>query len=88
VTFWEERVFEFERTNSAYDPDTVRTLRQALDHAWAMLPPKQQMRIEKSALALAILKLASDGERDPLRLSALALVSLRAPDESGPRMRL
>jgi hypothetical protein len=74
----------FERKKSSYDSDTIRILREALDDAWARLPSKQQMRTEKSALALAILRLASNGERDPTRLSALALVNLKPSDESEP----
>jgi hypothetical protein len=75
---------DFERTNGSYDPDTVRILREVLDDAWATLPWPQQTQTEKSALALRILRLASSGERDPTRLSALALDSLKA-DESAPQ---
>jgi hypothetical protein len=75
---------DFERTNGSYDPVTVRILREVLDDAWATLPSEQQTQIEKSALALRILRLASSGERDPTRLSALALDSLIA-DDSAPQ---
>ena len=77
-------MFNFERTPGSYDPDTVRILREVLDDAWATLPSEHQTQTEKSALALAILKLASNGERDPTRLSALAVDSLLA-DESTPQ---
>jgi hypothetical protein len=80
-------LFNFERTNASYDPDTVRILREVLDDAWATLPSDQQTQTEKSALALAILRFASAGERDPTRLSALALDSLKA-DESAPQEQL
>jgi len=80
-------MFNFERTPGSYDPDTVRILREVLDDAWATLPSEQQTQTEKSALALAILRLASNGERDPTRLSALALDSLMA-DESAPLEQL
>jgi hypothetical protein len=71
-------MFNSERTNASYDPDTVRILREALDDAWKTLPSEQQMHTEKSALALAILRLASNGERDSTRLSTLALDTLMA----------
>jgi hypothetical protein len=78
---------DFERTNGSYDPVTVRILREVLDDAWATLPSEQQTQTEKSALALRILRLASSGERDPTRLSALALDSLKA-DDSSPQEEL
>ena len=34
------------------DPETVALLREALDSAWACLPPEQQATMQKSTLAV------------------------------------
>lgn len=45
----------------------------ALDRAWSSLPPERQIPESKSTLATAILGLATQGERDLVRLSSDAL---------------
>jgi hypothetical protein len=45
----------------------------ALDRAWSSLPPDRQTPESKSTLAIAILGLATRGERDSVRLSRDAL---------------
>ena len=60
------------------DPETVALLREALDDAWACLPPEQQATKQKSALAVRILKSAARGERNRNRLRDAALVDLAA----------
>ena len=56
-----------------FDPETVTLLREALDDAWACLPPALQATMQKTALAERILKSAARGERDRKRLRAAAL---------------
>jgi hypothetical protein len=61
---------------TAYDPETLNALRQALDQAWALLPNERKATIQKSDLADRILKRAAAGERDPVKLRAAAIVGL------------
>jgi hypothetical protein len=60
----------------AYDLETVSLLRAVLDQAWAMLLPHQQARMSKSQLAERVLKCAAQGERDPVRLRARAVIDV------------
>jgi hypothetical protein len=55
------------------DPETVTLLREALDDAWSCLRPEQQATMQKTALAVRILKFAAQGERDRERLRDAAL---------------
>lgn len=57
----------------SFDPETVTLLREILDDAWASLPPEQQATMQKTALAVRILKSAAQGERDRERLRDAAL---------------
>lgn len=58
----------------AYDPETLNALRDALDQAWALLPDERKAVTLKVDMAGRILKRAAEGERDPIRLRAAALV--------------
>ena len=60
------------------DPETAALLREALDSAWACLPPEQHDTMQKSKLAVSILKSAAQGERDRNRLRDAALIDLAA----------
>ena len=60
------------------DPETVALLRETLDDAWACLPSEQQATMQKSTLAVRILKSAAQGERDRNRLRDAALIDLAA----------
>lgn len=60
------------------DPETIALLRETLDDAWARLPPEQRATMQKSALAVRILKVAANGERDRKRLRDAALMDLAA----------
>ena len=60
----------------AYDPETVSLLRTALEQAWAALLPHQRARMTKSDMAERMLKLAAQGERDPVRLRARAVIDV------------
>ena len=61
-----------------FDIDTVLLLREALDDAWASLPPKQRETTSKTLLAERILKTAAEGERNPERLIDAALMAVAA----------
>ncbi len=57
-----------------YDPETLTMLRGVLDEVWEALPADRQARMPKSEMAERILKRAADGERDPARLKAAAML--------------
>ena len=63
--------------DTSFDPETVALLQRILDEGWAALPSEQQVRTSKSDLATRLLKAASTGERDPIRL--LAAIKIRLP---------
>ena len=58
---------------SAYDPETLDVLRNALDQAWALLPEASKNRHLKLDMADRVLRKAAMGERDPARLLTAAL---------------
>ena len=58
---------------SVYTPETLRLLRDALDDAWAALRPDERARASKTVLAIRLLEVAAEGERDPARLRSEAL---------------
>jgi hypothetical protein len=60
----------------AYDPETVSLLRTVLDQAWDTLLPHQQARLSKSEMAARMLRFAAQGERDPVRLRARAVIDV------------
>jgi hypothetical protein len=62
----------------AFNPETVTMLQAALDDAWTNLSPEQQAAMDKGALAGRILRLAAEGERDPIRLRAHAVMGFVA----------
>jgi hypothetical protein len=59
-----------------YSPDTLVLLRTALDEAWNLLPDHRRSEVRKSELAQRILRRASEGERDPIKLRTAALIEL------------
>jgi hypothetical protein len=66
-----------DRTQGAvFDPETIDLLRSVLDDAWASLLPDQQANVSRTFLAEGILKAATQGERDPARLRARALLAV------------
>jgi hypothetical protein len=67
--------------SGSYDPETIDLLRSALDEAWASLTPDKQAHTSKTALAARILRLAAEGERDPVRLRTYALLEVVAAAE-------
>jgi hypothetical protein len=59
-----------------FDPETLTELRNVFDEVCAKLPASRQTLEHKAVLAEQILKLAADGERDPVRLRDAALLSI------------
>ena len=62
---------------ATYDPETITLLRSVLDAAWDALPPEAP--ISKSDLAMRLLRIAAQGERDPHRLQTRAVISVVTP---------
>jgi hypothetical protein len=65
--------------DTAFDAKTTRLLGQAYDLACSELHDDGQPAVVKEIIAKRIIELASDGERDPKKLSAAALTSLGLP---------
>jgi hypothetical protein len=61
--------------NTAFDPQTLVLLETAFDEAWLTLKSVGK-RTVRPELARAVLRLAMEGERDPVRLSDGALEGL------------
>jgi hypothetical protein len=58
---------------AAYDPETVSMLSSVLERAVAALPHSQHTDECEERLASSILAAAGRGERDPIKLYAIAL---------------
>ena len=63
-----------------FDLETLKLLREVLDEAWERLSPKQRARIQKSDIALRILRHALGGERDPAKLWRAAVTEVLVAD--------
>jgi hypothetical protein len=61
----------------SYDPAIIGLMITALDSAWAMLTRSEQARTSRLELTLRILELAVQGERDPTRMTAIAVSSVK-----------
>ena len=68
---------------AVFDPETVEILKRSLDDAWSQLTPDQRAQMSRSAMAERILKAAANGERDPIRLRTVAMVSIVPPAAGG-----
>jgi hypothetical protein len=62
--------------NNAFDPQTLVLLETAFDEAWLSLKSVGNRTVKPDELARAVLRLAMEGERDPVRLSDGALEGL------------
>ena len=62
--------------NSAFDPQTLVLLEAVFDDAWLTLKSVGNKNVKPDELARAVLRLAMEGERDPMRLSDGALEGL------------
>jgi hypothetical protein len=65
--------------DTSFDPEATRLLGQAYDLACSELHDDGQPAVVKEIIAKRIIELASDGERDPIKLSKVALTSLGLP---------
>jgi hypothetical protein len=62
--------------NSSFDPQTLVVLEIAFDEAWLTLKSVGNRTVKPDELARSVLRLAMEGERDPVRLSDGALEGL------------
>jgi hypothetical protein len=61
---------------SSFDPQTLAVLETAFDDAWLTLKAVGNTSIKPDELARSMLRLAVEGERDPVRLHDGALEGL------------
>jgi hypothetical protein len=61
---------------SSFDPQTLVILEAAFDEAWLTLKAVGNQTVRPDELARSVLRLAMDGERDPVRLHDGALRGL------------
>jgi hypothetical protein len=61
---------------NAFDPQTLVILEAAFDEAWLTLKAIGNTSIKPDELARSMLRLATEGERDPVRLHDGALKGL------------
>ena len=62
--------------NSSFDPQTLVLLETAFDEAWLTLKSVGNTTVKPDELARSVLRLAMEGERDPIRLHDGALEGL------------
>jgi hypothetical protein len=62
--------------NSSFDPQTVVLLEAAFDEAWLTLKSFGIRTVKPDELARSVLRVAMEGERDPVRLQDEALKGL------------
>lgn len=62
--------------NSSFDPQTLVVLETAFDEAWLTLKAIGNTTVKADELARCVLRLAMEGERDPVRLHDGALRGL------------
>jgi hypothetical protein len=62
--------------SNAFDPQTLVVLEAAFDEAWLTLKSFGNRTVKPDELARAVLRLAMEGERDPVRLHDGSLVGL------------
>jgi len=61
---------------SSFDPQTLVILEAAFDEAWLTLKAVGNSTVRPDELARSMLRLAMEGERDPVRLHDCALKGL------------
>jgi hypothetical protein len=62
--------------SSSFDPQTLVVLEAAFDEAWLTLKSVGNRTVRPDELARSLLRLAMEGERDPVRLHDGALKGL------------
>ena len=69
-----------------FDPDTIRILDEAFDKAWNDLQSLKKNPATEDSLALVLMALVKEGERNPSQLATKAVLKLIAPrPEHEPR---
>ena len=63
---------------ATFDSAILNTLQNAVDHAWRNLTLEQRTSQIKDRMAKAVMRSASQGERDPDRLDAVAAAAVSA----------
>lgn len=63
-------------SNASFSPETIAAMKKALDEAVSTLPHPTSSQIVQE-LAESILRAAKDGERDPVALRVMALMTLQ-----------
>jgi len=66
-----------ELTLNILDPEAITRLKAVLSEVVLFLPIKQRSCEMRASLAAQLLKLAAQGEKDPIRLKEQVLQSLR-----------
>jgi len=66
--------------NSSFDPQTLVVLEAAFDEAWLTLKAIGNTTVKPDELARCVLRLAMEGERDPVALHDGALKGLNSGD--------
>ena len=76
----------FQTRSGYFDPESLARMDAALDEACRTLPSNQQTPEMRSALAKAIVHLATRGDRDPVTLSRNTRIAteVEAPFRIGP----
>jgi hypothetical protein len=59
---------------TCFDPEMITVLSRALEDARTTLPPVVQDSVAEGETASLVLKLAAQGERDPVRLCTYAVL--------------
>ena len=62
--------------NSSFDPQTLVLIETAFDEAWLTLKSVGNKTVKPDELARSVLRVAMEGERDPIRLQDAALERL------------
>ena len=62
--------------NSSFDPQTLVLMEKAFDEAWLTLKSVGNKTVKPDELARSVLRVAMEGERDPIRLQEGALERL------------
>jgi hypothetical protein len=73
------QILQFVRPIDAFDPETLTILGEAYDKAVASLKGGEHRAIVLETMALRVLDLAAQGERDPERLCQAARRGLAPP---------
>ena len=63
---------------ATFDSEALVLLQAAVDQAWRSLPSHRRTLETKERMAKAVLRSAAQGERDPVRLNAIAAAAVLA----------